>query len=73
MMHASPVEYSTPLPPRNPVLCEISVEEDAPPHLLLCEISYRKMLPLSHLVLREIAVEEDIFPPPRMQVDLQGQ
>ena len=56
-MHASPVEYSTPLPPRNPVLCEISVEEDAPPHLLLCEI----------------AVEEDISPSPRMQVDLQGQ
>ena len=27
-MHASPVEYSTPLPPRNPVLREISVEED---------------------------------------------
>ena len=31
------------------------------------------MLPFSHLVLREIAVEEDVFPHPRMQVDLQGQ
>ena len=31
------------------------------------------MLPLSHLVLREIAVEEDVLPPPRMKVDLQGE